>query len=234
MRYLFYRVYAPNNDDNVFYDYEIYIQNVIEIPDEFSRDDMKDLLKSRHTDVKYFRRPKKEQAMYFGKFFETTKSHYESEKSRIDFDCVICGKHVDTQGLYSKKMFTYETCSKECLCKLNRIKDQINGEKYDNDFYVDKEKEYKVNTGYIYRIYNKETDKSYIGQSIYPPIFRWWDHISNKLLHEYDDLNELTFEVLETVRDEKIKDKLFEREQFYIDKYNSIELGYNSIRARKG
>src|SRR5690606_11361936 len=53
--------------------------------------------------------------------------------------------------------------------------------------------------GYIYRITNKHTMTSYVGKTIKPPLFRWWQHLQLDEKFEQKDLTELLFEVIEIV-----------------------------------
>lgn len=87
--------------------------------------------------------------------------------------------------------------------------------------------------GYIYAIQNLVNQKIYIGQSI-NVIKRWEYHISHmeKLSHKYplykdmqtQGISQFTFRILE----HNISiDLLNEKEQYYIQKYNSIKNGYN-------
>lgn len=86
----------------------------------------------------------------------------------------------------------------------------------------------------IYAIINTNNNNIYIGKSI--DIFqRWAQHIENAHLKKYDydfykDLINITsfkFQILEICN----KDDLQKREQFYINKYNSLKEGYNQVQA---
>ena len=86
----------------------------------------------------------------------------------------------------------------------------------------------------IYKITNIQTNESYIGKST-TVASRWQNHIKSacgldgvadsqfqRALRKYG-IENWTFELLETTT----KDKLTEREKFYIQFYNTIEYGYN-------
>lgn len=89
----------------------------------------------------------------------------------------------------------------------------------------------RCDRGYIYKITNKLTKKSYIGQTIQPLTLRWWQHINANNTKKFGEalethkLTDWTFEALEDAP----KDKLVERERHYIEKFNSIDNGYNSV-----
>jgi group I intron endonuclease len=89
-----------------------------------------------------------------------------------------------------------------------------------------------MNSG-IYKITNKNNGKFYIGSSKHLDR-RWWehqndliknDHINPKLQHawNYHGKNSFEFTIIESVTE----DKLFEREQFYLDIFNPHKIGYN-------
>ena len=92
----------------------------------------------------------------------------------------------------------------------------------------------------VYKIENTETGQVYIGQTK-DISTRWNDHenmlkngthYSKKMQRSYDlakDKDIFTFTVLEEVTDEKRR-KI--REQYYIEKYNSIYNGYNSAENK--
>lgn len=86
----------------------------------------------------------------------------------------------------------------------------------------------------IYCIENQKSHKKYIGKTSAEVSKRWAEHIKTSLnigtvskqkIHEalYGNWSDFTFTVLEQVD----KDKLSEREKFYIDLYQSNVYGYN-------
>lgn len=90
----------------------------------------------------------------------------------------------------------------------------------------------------IYKIKNKSNGKIYIGQSV-DILGRWEEHINQgKAATIYEDEfhfelfnnpSDFMFSILEICQEEELQ----EREQYYINKYNSIEKGYNKIAAAK-
>ena len=86
----------------------------------------------------------------------------------------------------------------------------------------------------IYAITNLKNNNIYIGKSI-DILHRWEQHLDAARLkqHDYDfykDLNDVSsfsFSILE-ICDETL---LQEKEQFYINKYNSLSCGYNQVQA---
>lgn len=93
----------------------------------------------------------------------------------------------------------------------------------------------------IYKITNVKNQLCYVGQAV--NIYkRWNDHLKaalgidtpqgNKLYQAMaaDGIDNFTFELLETCE----KEQLNEKEQYYIDLYNSVAFGYNSQSGIKG
>lgn len=93
------------------------------------------------------------------------------------------------------------------------------------------------NKAYIYKITNKQNNKSYIGVTRDRSVFlRWSEHLStNHKLNADVKLYGITsfiFEVLEEI--DNISDyDLFKKESEYINKFNSIKYGYNQILSNK-
>ena len=83
----------------------------------------------------------------------------------------------------------------------------------------------------IYRIRNKINGKNYIGQTIRSFTLRWWEHYKSWIKKQPEGIENFDFSVLEEFTKEEIKrnpDLLKQREQYWIDKYDAIENGYNS------
>lgn len=93
----------------------------------------------------------------------------------------------------------------------------------------------------VYKITNIKNQLCYVGQAV--NIYkRWNDHLKaalgidtpqgNKLYQAMaaDGIDNFTFELLETCE----KEQLNEKEQYYIDLYNSVAFGYNSQSGIKG
>ena len=93
----------------------------------------------------------------------------------------------------------------------------------------------------IYKITNIKNQLCYVGQAV-NVYKRWNDHLKaalgidtpqgNKLYQAMaaDGIDSFTFEILETCE----KEQLNEKEQYYIDLYNSVAFGYNSQSGIKG
>lgn len=86
----------------------------------------------------------------------------------------------------------------------------------------------------IYSITNIKNNNIYIGKSV--DIFkRWEQHLDCARLKKYKydfykdliDISSFTFQILEICKENQLQEK----EQFYIDKYNSLDNGYNQVKA---
>ena len=89
--------------------------------------------------------------------------------------------------------------------------------------------------GSIYKITNKINGKIYIGQTIQKPIERFYQHCAKSAKGEVLNMpihkailkygkNNFSFEILETIN----KNKLNERERYWISYYDSYNSGYNA------
>ena len=83
--------------------------------------------------------------------------------------------------------------------------------------------------------------KSYVGQTIKPPLFRFWQHLKIDKKFEQEDISELVFEVVEIITYDKVidtiymdeKDKLNKREAHFIQLFNCVDEGYNSVQPKE-
>lgn len=143
--------------------------------------------------------------------------------------CEICNTQFRVIDLYNNSNCKYKGkkyCSSECetrATELNRVNEFISGG------------DWSTNIPVIYKITDKRNDKCYIGQTKQSFTLRWWQHIkwgtSDCKFHKAMQESEVTdwaFEVIEVVSDTSL---LNERESFYIEKYNSIEKGYNTANV---
>lgn len=93
------------------------------------------------------------------------------------------------------------------------------------------------NKAFLYKITNKVTGESYIGITRNRDVFsRWHEHLSannkiNKAFNQYGITN-FTFEIIKEYTNISNQD-LFRKESCYINKYNSINKGYNTIKSHK-
>lgn len=174
---------------------------------------------------------------------------YKYHNQEYTITCSHCGKTkkiIGSKNLYSFSNKYGNYCSKECRDEYTSLMKQIEQENnpwINNNDHLGIPKDDERNlVGYIYRITNKREHKSYIGKTIHPPLFRWWQHLkSDSKKFNRVNITDLLFEVIEIVTydsnlecDNRYKDgeeKLAYREMFYIKHYDltNPEYGYNKV-----
>lgn len=145
-----------------------------------------------------------------------------------EMECTECKNKFRRIDLYNDRNVHYkgtEYCSDSCKDKAyerNRL--EINDSMFNE----------AGNVPVIYKITNRITNKCYIGQTVQSFTLRWWQHIkwgkSDCKFHNAMKNSKLTdwlFEVIDIVS----KDKLDEKEAYYIKKFNSINKGYNTVKV---
>jgi rRNA maturation protein Nop10 len=154
-----------------------------------------------------------------------TESYYE-EHFLPERTCTVCGERYTiliqrNLGIYASK----DTCSPECRVhnrpKVPEYFDSLDG--------------YKKPV--IYRISNKNTGLSYIGKTKQPFTLRWWQHFFHPTTTKFhleiqkSQVEDWTFEIVETLAKEATDQHIAAREQFWINFYDSLNYGYNSTSA---
>lgn len=91
---------------------------------------------------------------------------------------------------------------------------------------------------YIYKITEKDTNKSYIGKTRNAPFFRWWNHLKHSsspfgLRLRQTKLSDWSFEVLEELPANIEDSEIFRKESSYIVQFDSIRNGYNTVISNK-
>ena len=95
----------------------------------------------------------------------------------------------------------------------------------------------------IYRVFNRLTGMSYVGKTTQVFTLRWYQHFYHGGKCKFHDAikaskkEDWDFSIIETVvtpKDEDLDCFVATREQFWIDEFDSIENGYNTVTAKKG
>lgn len=170
---------------------------------------------------------------------ESDKYWYDRQHREVEITCNKCMQKKMITGTKNIKYFKdLEYCSIECmeLAKKEYLDDYISEEDHVG---LSRYKDEIV--GYIYKITNKHTLKSYVGQTIKPALFRWWQHLKIDKKFEQEDISQLVFEVLEVVtfssKEDTLytnsKDKLNKREAYYIKLYDTVNEGYNEVQPKE-
>lgn len=178
-------------------------------------EDAKNIIKER-SGVEKFAKPRKSCGIY-ALLMSSNEFFYSRFTAVIDTHCFNCykkikGKQKDFPSISADNGEKYYFCSYDC-CRIvqNKINPYLEGEFQEREGYERNGGVY----GYIYHIYNRETDMHYIGQTVYMPFFRWQEHAKSKLKGEITDL---IFEVVTEVR-VKSQEYLNNIEAWWIQKY---------------
>jgi len=138
---------------------------------------------------------------------------------------IFCGSDYKTGNDIVSEPDCYEKWKKEVAFKDVDLPDDLNYINIDS-------------LNYIYKITEKLTGKCYIGKTRNAPFFRWWNHLkhSNSQFGTYlrtTKLSDWTFEVLEELPSNISDVEVFKVESKYINEFNSINNGFNSIISNK-
>lgn len=173
---------------------------------------------------------------------DSTEYWYEYHHGTVIFDCSYCANETSVIGeknMIKNSAGTY--CSETCKADHEQMMKDNSDYIHDDDHFGVGNRERDQVVGYIYKITNKHTMSSYVGQTVKPPLFRWWQHLKVDRKFEQADITDLIFEVLEIVTfDTKIdhvyenaKGKLNKREAHYIALYDCVKEGYNSVQPKE-
>lgn len=206
-----------------------------------NRDTAKKLLSKKLGNLP-FRKPKN--ATDGTKYIYLTESDqywYDYHHLNLTIECYYCTTKATFEGeknLIKNRVGVY--CSTECKDQheetIKDVSDWIN----ESDHVGLKRNNKSAVIGYIYKITNKHTMKCYVGQTIKPALFRWWQHLKTDRKFEQDNIADLVFEVIEVVEYtpeidtiyENAQDKLNKREAYFIALYNCVDEGYNSLQPK--
>lgn len=160
--------------------------------------------------------------------------------------CEVCGNDFTLNEKYCTDQGSHHNvCSSDCYAQFAATRTSENRLSFDNNNYL--------NPPVIYKITNIQTGMDYIGKSIRSFTLRWWEHIkAGKLASEntehcfYKAINQSklidwTYQVIEVINEypEACVDYLSkerhitERESYWIEKYDSVNNGYNSVISNK-
>lgn len=202
----------------------------LELTREQSKDEVIRKYSGKVSEKMKFAKPKKKDGIY-AIVMESDKYFYDRFYVEIDTYCFCCHKPIkgkasefpkaSLSNKYNMDLDNEEDiayfCNYDCKYKL------FNDLKYEGEFQEKESMSEKV-FGYIYHMYNRASNKHYVGQTRYLPFFRWQEHIKDG---EKGDITDFSFNVLTEVRVLKEGDSqvlLNNIEAWWIAKY--IEEGY--------
>ncbi len=164
---------------------------------------------------------------------------------------VNCGKTfyvIDKYNDYHDKYKGSEYCSSECKDEDYQVKRQKQLELNNINIFensINNNLNSDINKAIIYKITNKINNKCYIGKTTQIFTLRWYQHFfqsgNNKFHNEIKNVKvtDWLFEVIETIEyPEEVKNNygeynkyILERERFYINLYDSVNNGYNTLNT---
>lgn len=224
INYYWVRIYDYKKDEQLkeYTDAFLYENHKGTLLDEYylSGEDMtRDMAKQKiieKSGINRFAKPRKTDGVYCI-LMESNEYFYDRFTKEIDSICFCCHKEIKGKAYAFPCMVTdsgekYYFCSNSCKWEiLDKINPRLEGE-------FQSREDYTVNGGvygYIYHIYNRATNKHYIGQTVYMPFFRWQEHVKSGLK---GDICDLVFETITEVR-VKSREYLNNIEAWWINKY---------------
>jgi len=241
-------------DDNLYGGFgtvEVLREPIIEAKDKA---EVKSILLAKYPQFfqngKIYEKETKDKAQFF---YVVIFPLYQSEINQIEegeWKCDYCG-HVH-QNKYISRPLTSRKFEGKIFCS----DDYKNGNDVVNpDCYEKWKKEYfKQNNGleipddlnyinvdssnFIYKITEKTTNKCYVGKTRNAPFFRWWNHLKHSsspfgLYFRQTKLSDWNFEVLEELPSNIDDSEVFRIETEYMQKFNSIKNGFNTLVSNK-
>lgn len=197
---------------------------------------------------KVYERETKDQAQFFYVVIFPLYQHEINEIKEGEWVCDYCG-HVhknkyESRPIISRKFEGKIFCGSDYKTGNDIVSEPDCYEKWKQDHFKNVDlpddlyhiKEDSLN--YIYKCTEKSTGKSYIGKTRNAPFFRWWNHLTHSsspfgIYLRQTKLSEWTFEVLEELPAGIAESEVFRIESEYIQKYDSINNGYNSLISNK-
>lgn len=181
--------------------------------EEMKREDAKKEVVQK-SGVSKFAKPRKNEGIY-AILLDSSQFYYDRFNMEIDTLCFNFHKPIKGK----LKDFTYidHDGEKYCFCNYD-CKHDVNSKLYSPEGEFQEREDYRTNGGvygYIYHIYNRNTNMHYVGQTIYMPFFRWQEHVKSGLK---GDICDLVFETITEVR-VKSQEYLNSVEAWWIRKY---------------
>jgi hypothetical protein len=138
---------------------------------------------------------------------------------------IFCGPDYKTGNNIDSQPECYEKWKREVAFKDVDIPDDLNYINIDS-------------LNYIYKITEKSSGKCYVGKTRNAPFFRWWNHLTHSrspfgLYLRETKLSDWTFEVLRELPCDIPDTEVFKIESKYIQEFNSINNGFNTVISNK-
>lgn len=224
----FYQLKVPRSDGDPLYDDWVTIWfDIVEATDKA---EAKKLIQDEHGGIIAEKVSKKNPKKIDYRVFVVELSPEWEDHWLTVRTCQVCGAKYDLlNAKRNGEWANHDICSGDCRKILRKETD-----------FGDYTQGYNSHRPCIYKITNKTTGMVYIGQTTQCFTLRWYQHFFNAGENKFHQAiksskpSDWTFEVIEVIYDEKnIKEILAQREQHWINHYDSIVNGYNSAIAKK-
>jgi hypothetical protein len=219
-----------------------------------SKKEVKDILIEKYPDFfqngKVYEKETKDKAQFF---YVVIFELYQYEKDMVienkSWECSYC-KHIHENRYISRPLMHERLFGSDVMfCRGNEPGEGDFGSNHcmneykkrmyegvelpDDEHYINKD-----SLNYIYKITEKETNKSYIGKTRNAVFFRWWNHLKHSsspfgIYLNSRPLSDFTFEVLEVLPAGTIDTDIFRIETEYMMKFDSIANGFNTVASNK-
>lgn len=208
--------------------------------------EVKEILLSKYPQFfqngKVYEKETKDTAQFFYVVIYPLYSHEIDEITAGSWTCASCGQVHDNKyisrprysRLFGEDVLFCRSGENGELCLSNYKKEQYkNVDLPDDESYIKKD-----SPNYIYKCTEKSTSKCYIGKTRNAPFFRWWNHLTHSsspfgIYLRQTKLSDWSFEVLEELPAETPDSTIFLIESNYMNLFNSIENGFNSVISSK-
>lgn len=210
-------------------DYDHWVQIIkckIEAPDKASARKIVESELNRTLPMRLLKKNIKPDSLLLS-LYEISPGHF-TESFFVERKCEYCGASytlIDKFNMFGR-FGNYDFCSSTCHLE----RDQSLQKASSNWGYADP---------VIYKITQISSGKCYIGKTIRSFTLRWWEHIKSvdecKFHKELatSSITDWVFQVIEVLSKGSSESFILEREKFYIDKFDSLENGFNAIGGTK-
>lgn len=243
MKYWWIRIfdYHPPDDQTelVYYDKGTLLDEWYIKGETASRNDAKESVVNKYGQNIKFAKPRKGSSGQYAIVMESNEFFYDRFYKELPDGCICfnCHKPISGKACDFPQLSTYvieNICGQSGLDVLSELSDSeihfcsyrccsetySKLRSYDTIEFQNREGQNTTGIyGYIYHIYNRHTNKHYIGQTKYMPFFRWQEHVKDNVK---GDICDLVFEVITkvTVNDQRYLNNIEAWWiQFYTDKY---------------
>lgn len=186
---------------------------------------------------KIYEKETKDQAQFFYVLIYPLMEHELNLINEGEWVCSQCGQVHENKYISKPKLSERLLGSKLMFCNSddNYCLESYLKNKYSKLDFPDDVHHIKVDSlNYIYKCTEKHSGKCYIGKTRNAPFFRWWNHLTKSsspfgVYLRGTKLSDWTFEVLEELPPNIDDSEVFRIESEYINKFDSINNGFNSL-----